>query len=218
MTEMSQLPSRFQEEPPVTPLPLRYRPMGRILQILLIIVISAALLGAFSWLMARRNTQASPRGKIVVAARDLKPYQHLQAGDISLDRVDSHVAGTVLTDFSPLVDGAITLRAIDKGAAVTAESVTVFPAGVDLASTVILSIPMSANEAVRSALEPGMSVLVIANAVSDTVASSVTSVTVPLVDLTEKDAIVAASPEVAVQLSLCLPPQGRLVLAPAIDR
>jgi len=117
-----------------------------------------------------------------------------------------------------LLNQAVLLDVIDKGAAVTTESVITFPTTVKLTDTVILNIPLPPEKATIPALEPGLSVLIIGATISDTVTTPTYSTTVPLVDVTHAEAIVAVQPEVAARLSFYLSPWGQLTLTPTIDR
>lgn len=212
-----QMPQEFQVEPTVTPLPFGDRIVGRILLTMLSLVLLGGLLG-LSWLMIRLRTPPPPEGLIVVAAHDLKPYERLGVGDVELAGVHSAVEGTVLTDTVPLLNQAIVLQAIDEGKAVTAESVITFSSTVVLTDTVLLAVPLPPEKATVPALEPGLPVLLIGATVSDTVATFVYSTTVFLIDITDAEAVVAVRPEVAARLSLYLPPRGRVILAPTIER
>jgi hypothetical protein len=218
VTEDARTIQEFQEEPSVTPLPFGNQVVGRILLTMLSIVLFGVLLGGLSLLMVRLRAAPPPKGNVVVASIDLKPYQRIRAGDVALDQVRTSVDGTVLTDTASLVDQAITLQAIDEGEAVPAESVVVFPTTVDLNNTVILAIPLLAEQSLVSALEPGLPVLAIGSMVSETASSSVYSAVVPLAQVTGTQAIVVVRPEIAAQLSLYLPPWGKVILAPTTDR
>lgn len=218
MSEETKTTPEFQKEFPVAPLPFGDRLIGRILLTLLSIALFGVLLGGLSLLMIRLRAAPPPEGNVAVASSDLKPYQRIRAGDVVLGQVGTSVDGTVFTDTAPLVDQAIALEAIDEGEAVPAESVVIFPTSVDLNNTVILAIPLPAEPATVSALEPGLPVLVIGSTVSETVSPSVYSAIVPLVHVTDTQAVIAVRPEIAMQLSLYLPPWGRVVLAPTTDR
>jgi hypothetical protein len=218
MTGDSQMMQDFSQEPSVTPLPFIERPIGRILLTALSIALLGILLGVLSRLMIRLKTPRPPESAIVVASHDLRPYQRLGVEDVELGQVLSTVAGTVLTDTAPLLNQAIVLQAINEGQAVTAESVITFPVTIVLTDTVILAIPLPPEKATLPALEPGSSVWIIGATISDTVTTPIYSTTVPLVDVTDAEALVAVRPEVAAHISLYLPPWGRVVLAPATDR
>lgn len=218
MSEDTRTTQEFQEEPSVTPPPFGDRLIGRVLLTLFSIALFGLLLGGLSLLMIHLRAASPPEGNVVVASIDLKPYQRIRAGDVVLGQVGTSVDGTVLTDTASLVGQAIALRAIQEGEAVPAESVVIFPATVDLNNTVILAIPSPAEPAIVSALEPGLPVLVIGSTMSETVSPSVYSAIVPLVHVTDTQAVIAVRPDVAMQLSLYLPPWGRVILAPTTDR
>ncbi len=214
MTGDSQIMQDFSQEPSVKPLPFIERPIGRILLSALSIALLGILLGVLSGWIIRLKTPPPPENAILVASHDLRPYQRLGGEDVELDQVLSAVAGTVLTDTAPLLNQAIVLQAIDEGQAVTAESVITFPVTIVLTDTVILAIPLPPEKATLPALEPGSSVWVIGATLSDTVTTPIYSTTVPLVDVTDAEAVVAVRPEVAAHISFYLLPWGRVILAP----
>jgi len=218
VSEDTRTTQEFQEEPSVTPPPFGDRLIGRILLTLFSTALFGLLLGGLSFLMIHLRAALPPDGNVVVAYIDLKPYQRIRAGDVVLDQVGTSVDGTVLTDTASLVDQAITLQAIHEGEAVPTESVVIFPATVDLNDTIILAIPLPAEPSIVSSLEPGLPVLVIGSMVSETVSPSVYSAIVPLIHITDTQAVIAVRPETAMHLSRYLPPWGRVLMIPTTDR
>ena len=208
-------PTAFEDEPIVRPLPFLHRPFGRVVSMVLVIALLVGLLGGLSCLMS--NRRIPPSYPVVVAAQDLRPYQRLEEEDVEMGQVDHVVDGTVLTDTTQLPERSMVLREVDKGQAITADSVVIFPSAVIPTDAVILAIPLSQVQATFPALESGSTVLVIGVTLSDTVSPSVYPVTVPLVDVTDSEVVIAVSPRVAVELSSHFAPRGQLVLAPTAN-
>ena len=210
---VDQEPIGLLEEPQVTRLPFGDTTVGKLLQVVGVVLI----LGALCYLMASRNAAPTARREAVVAARELRAYRRLQEGDLAMAYVEGAAEGTLLTDQGPLVGQAVLLRDTGEGEAVTAEGVVVFPPSVVLTGTVLISLPL-AEGTTAAALEPGLPVLVVATTLSETVGAPVLAITVPLVDVSEDQAVVAVQPRVAARLSFYLPPWGRVILAPALGR
>jgi hypothetical protein len=206
----------FEPEPTAKEPGFFAQPAGRIVLATLAILAAAGALLGLSCLTGYLKQPPPPQEDIVVAARDLRPYQRLRDSDLAIAPFKQPVAGTAITDTSLLVDRAVVLQSVKKGQPVTAGSVVSFSTSVALTGTVLMSIPV--DPSATTMLRPGSSVLIVGVPISKTACGSPVSATVPIVDVTGGQVLIALDPRQALDLVTSVPPTGRVIFLPALDR